>query len=243
MKNKLKLLHFIIVYPSLWLIYYVFEIVSKNISDTYSMVMNLLPALLLLIISYLFYKYCKKSIILKDSQLSIVILILFAIDQLSKITISTIFSKNNIYSFNIIPNYLSITPDLNDKGSFIASRFNINAPFVIFITLNFLILLFIFFTYRYILYKNKIDSINQLTFIFLFSGGLCSLIDKLFWGGSLDFLHIHNLFIADIKDIFITLGLCNFIIYNINSDYQIKIKDLMKFIINFLKFKGDKHES
>ncbi len=71
---------------------------------------------------------------------------------------------------------------------------------------------------------------NQLTFILLFSGGLCSLIDKIFWGGSLDFLHIHNLFIADIKDIFITIGLGSFIMSSIISDYQIEMKDLINFI-------------
>lgn len=235
MNKKLKLIHFLMVYPSLWLVYYIFELISKNISNTYSIVMNLLPALLLLVISCLFYMYYKKSIILKNVHLIISIIVLFAIDQLSKIIISAIFSGNNINSINLIPNYLSITPDLNDKGSFIASRFDINAPFIIFIALNFLILLFIFFIYKYISYKEQLNSMNQLTFILLFSGGLCSLIDKIFWGGSLDFLHIHNLFIADIKDIFITIGLGSFIMSSIISDYQIEMKDLINFIFKNIK--------
>ena len=234
MNKKLKLIHFLMVYPSLWLVYYMFELISKNISDTYSIIMNLLPALLLLVISYLFYMYYKKSVILNNTYLAITISVLFSIDQLSKLTISAIFDENNINSINLIPNYLSITPDLNDKGSFIASRFNINAPFIIFIALNFLIILFIFFIYKYISYKKQLNSMNQLTFILLFSGGLCSLIDKIFWGGSLDFLHIHNLFIADIKDIFITIGLGSFIMSSIISDYQIEMKDLINFI--FKKF-------
>ncbi len=131
MNKKLKLIHFLMVYPSLWLVYYMFELISKNISDTYSIIMNLLPALLLLVISYLFYMYYKKSVILNNTYLAITISVLFSIDQLSKLTISAIFDENNINSINLIPNYLSITPDLNDKGSFIASRFNINAPFII----------------------------------------------------------------------------------------------------------------
>ena len=110
MNKKLKLIHFLMVYPSLWLVYYMFELISKNISDTYSIIMNLLPALLLLVISYLFYMYYKKSVILNNTYLAITISVLFSIDQLSKLTISAIFDENNINSINLIPNYLSITP-------------------------------------------------------------------------------------------------------------------------------------
>ena len=38
------------------------------------------------------------------------------------------------------------------------------------------------------------------------SGCLCSLIDKLFWGGSLDFLQIPTLFIFDLKDCYLTVA-------------------------------------
>ena len=54
-------------------------------------------------------------------------------------------------------------------------------------------------------------------FIFMFSGGLCSLIDKVFYGGSLDFIGIGDLFIADIKDIYINLGILFFIALMLNS--------------------------
>ena len=44
-----------------------------------------------------------------------------------------------------------------------------------------------------------------MSFLFILSGALCSLIDKIFYGGSLDFIGISNLFIADIKDLYISL--------------------------------------
>ena len=56
-------------------------------------------------------------------------------------------------------------------------------------------------------------------FLFIFSGSLCSLIDKIFYGGSLDFIGISNLFIADIKDIYINLGILFFIISIVISGY------------------------
>ena len=195
----------------------------------YSMIMNLIPALLLCIISYLFYIYYEKSIFLKTKGLIFSISSLFLTDQISKIIVSSIFKSKNITTLKVIPNYFSITPYINDKGSFVASRFNINAPFIIFTIFNFLILLLIFWIYRFKLHKKQISSIEQISFIFLFSGGLCSLIDKIFWGGSLDFLHINNLFIADVKDIFITLGLASFILSSIISDDQINLKEFLNF--------------
>lgn len=229
MINKLKLRHFIVVYPSLWIIYCIFELMSGNIKNLYSIVMNLIPALLLCIISYLFYLYYKKSIFLKTKGLIFSVSSLFLIDQISKIVVSSIFKAKNISTFKVIPNYFYITPYINDKGSFVASRFNIDAPFIIFTIFNFLILLLIFWIYKFKLHKKQINSIEQISFIFLFSGGLCSFIDKVFWGGSLDFLHVNNLFIADIKDIFITLGLASFILSSIISNDQINLKEFLNF--------------
>ena len=52
---------------------------------------------------------------------------------------------------------------------------------------------------------------SDMCFVFMFSGALCSLIDKVFYGGSLDFIGIGDLFVADIKDIYINLGILFFI--------------------------------
>lgn len=235
MKKNLKLSHFIMVYPSLWLLYCLFEIIAGKISTPYEIFMNLIPAFLLILISLLFFWYYKKSIILKKFSISVIIFALFLVDQFSKIIVATVFKKNNLTSLSVIKNYFSITPYINDQGSFIASRFDINAPFILFTILNCLILVLIFFVYRFKLQKKQINSIEQLTFIFLFSGGLCSLIDKLFWGGSLDFLQIHNLFIADIKDIFITFGLGSFVLCNLTSDDQIDLKEFFNFIFKSQK--------
>ena len=238
MVKKLKLTHFLIIYPSLWIAYCLFEFILGRIPiNMYYILMNLIPAILLLIIAYGFFLYYKNSIVLSKIKLYIVIGILFIVDQGAKIAISVIFHEKNIKSINVIKDYFSITPYINDQGSFIASRFNINAPFVLFTVFNFVILSLIYFLYKYRSYKTKITSLEQLTYVFLFSGGLCSLIDKIFWGGSLDFLQIHNLFIADIKDIYITFGLGCFILLTFISDEQTDFKDFFDFILRSLKLK------
>ena len=81
----------------------------------------------------------------------------------------------------------------------------------------------------------------RICFLFILSGALCSLIDKIFYGGSLDFIGISNLFIADIKDLYINLGLFFFIvlIYKedfLNDDNNTTFKDDLKSIKRFLVF-------
>jgi signal peptidase II len=82
------------------------------------------------------------------------------------------------------------------------------------------------------------------------TGSTSSLIDKTFYGGSLDFIEINNLFVADFKDIYINLAIFTFIIIIYNSDNNkfendiIEIKRFIKFIItdikiNILKIKKD----
>ena len=56
-------------------------------------------------------------------------------------------------------------------------------------------------------------------FIFVTCGAICSLIDKVFYGGSLDFIGISNLFIADIKDLYINLGILFFALTMFNNGY------------------------
>ena len=70
----------------------------------------------------------------------------------------------------------------------------------------------LFLKYIDINLKMEIKIFGQICVLFfIVAGALCSLIDKVFYGGSLDFIGISNLFIADIKDIYINLGLLFFI--------------------------------
>ena len=82
---------------------------------------------------------------------------------------------------------------------------------------------------------------QQLLIIYIYStGALCSFTDKVFYGGSLDFIGISDLFIADPKDIYINLGLLFFIMSCYKSGFfseeDTSLKDDMKAIKNFLKF-------
>ncbi len=60
---------------------------------------------------------------------------------------------------------------------------------------------------------------SDMCIVFIMACALFSLIDKVFYGGSLDFIGISNLFIADFKDIYINLSILFFILCIYSNDY------------------------
>lgn len=159
--------------------------------------------------------------------------LLVLIDQTVKIVISKVFMK---CEFDIIAKVLRFNPELNTRLSYAGNFFELlSSPFVT-ILLN-VFALFLFFS-GYMLYQAKRAHISfwvKIIMIFGISGCLCSLIDKLFWGGSLDFLQIPNFFIFDLKDCYITMVGIPFVILGISHSQEISVKEYLSFCWN--KFK------
>ena len=214
--NKGKLL-IIGTLPGMWIIYFLFELISGNLTNTYEILMNLSISILFLgvgYILYLLYKKYKTGLSFKTLWLSFIILML--IDQGSKLIIKLFFFDNR---FEIIPNFLSFHPIINTQGSWLNVRFNTGINFGTLIILNIIAMFFFIEFYRYFTQNFYKDFWTDLCFIFIISGCLCSLIDKIFYGGSLDFIAISNLFIADIKDIYINIAIFNFILASYFSGF------------------------
>ena len=55
------------------------------------------------------------------------------------------------------------------------------------------------------------------------------MIDKLFWGGSLDFLQIPTLFIFDLKDCYLTVAEVIFVVIGILHSREISVKEYLHF--------------
>jgi signal peptidase II len=138
------------------------------------------------------------------------------IDQGIKVIIKHYFFKTNIV---IINEMLSFNPLINTEGSWLNARFGTSVSFPILIFVNVIALFLLLEIYRYLTFNSKSTFLGDCAFMFLFSGALCSLIDKVFYGGSLDFIGISNLFVADIKDIYINLGLYFFILATYSTGY------------------------
>lgn len=202
--NKQKLLT-IGILPLMWILYFIFEIVTGRVTDFDTVLGNVFLIVLFTLVGLLIYFITQKfQAGLSKKALIFLFFITFLIDQGIKLIIK-LFFFNDYYSF--FKGFLSFHPIINTKGSWLNARFGAGISFPALILLN-IIALFIFLeVYRYYRAKGKHDIYSDLAIIFIFTGALCSLIDKVFYGGSLDFIGISNLFIADIKDIYINLGI------------------------------------
>lgn len=244
--NKGKLL-IIGTLPAMWGIYFLFELISGNLTDTYSIIMNLSLSILFLCIGYILYKiYTKHKNGINKKNLFILFGLLMFFDQGSKLIIKLFFFDNK---FEIIPKFLSFHPIINTQGSWLNVRFNTGINFTSLIILNSIAIFFFIEFYRYYRYRGNKDFWSDLCFIFILSGCICSLIDKIFYGGSLDFIGISNLFIADLKDIYINIAIFSFILASYFNGFLTndenttlkedlgEIKKFFKFILNDLKIK------
>lgn len=77
-------------------------------------------------------------------------------------------------------------------------------------------------------------------YAFIFSGAMCSLIDKIFWNGSLDYILVNGFFTFDLKDvyinIFIGLLILSLLLKNkvLNQIDDNIVKDFTKYILRKL---------
>lgn len=161
--------------------------------------------------------------------------LLVLIDQMVKIVISKVFMK---YEFDIIAKVLRFNPELNTRLSYAGNFFELlSSPFVT-ILLN-VFVLFLFLS-GYMLYQAKRAHTSfwvKMIMICGISGCLCSLIDKVFWGGSLDFLQIPTLFIFDLKDCYLTVAEVIFVVIGILNSKEISVKSIYIFVVTNLACK------
>lgn len=235
--NKDKILT-IGILPCMWFIYFLFEILSGRVNDLYTLILNFSLIIVFAFVGLIIYN-CNSKIPngLSSKKLLLMFIILMLLDQGLKIIIKINFFHTY---FEIIPNFLFFNPIINSQGSWLNARFNINIGFSLLILINAISLILFIEIYRYLKFKIKKNFWIDMCFLFIFSGALCSFIDKVFYGGSLDFIGISNLFIADLKDIYINLGLLFFIMscYKTGffSEDNTTLKDYINCIKDFFKF-------
>lgn len=236
--NKENLLT-IATLPAMWILHFLFELISGNIDGTYDIAMNIILTIVFFAFGYLLhilYKHFKNGF--KTKTLLIIFALLMLLDQGSKIIIKLFFFEDR---FDIIPKFLSFHPIINTKGSWLNVRFGTGIGFPALIAFNIIaIFLFIEF-YRYYTKLGNKSFWSDICFLTITVGCICSLIDKVFYGGSLDFIGISTLFIADIKDIYINLAIFTFILtayYSgfLTSEEDSTFKDDINSVKLFFKF-------
>lgn len=236
--NKLQIIT-ISILPIMWLIYFAFELFSGRLKDALSIISNLSLVFLFALIGYIIYYLGDKySSGLNFKVMFKIFTIFMLIDQGLKIIIKFFFFDTY---FEIIPDFLSFQPIINTHGSWLNARFGFDIGFPMLILTNFIALFLFIEVYRYSIHKGYKSFDTDMCLLFLLSGALCSFIDKVFYGGSLDFIGISNLFIADIKDCYINIGILFFIlaIYKsgyLSNDEDTSLKDDLESLKRFCRF-------
>ncbi len=193
------------IFLSEWMVYLIFELFMGRFTHWSVLLVNLLPFIFFYLIAILMSMLSKKTHELTLLQVTIWVITLIACDHLVKFVIRSFIASGR--QIPLLGNWLFISNVLNEHGSFVTSRFDLNWNMAWMIGFNIIILFFLIQGFNYYLLKHGQRGWINLTRILLLAGAGSSLIDKLFFGGSLDFLGLDGLFVADLKDFYLTIGI------------------------------------
>lgn len=171
----------------------------------------------------------------RSYKILITVLIMTLLDQIIKLIIHFNFMDKN---FDILFHFIGFEPYLNVKYSWINTLGDFGISRLSHILIVVFILIIAIIAYDMFAFYKIRDTITYIFFCFLFAGALCSLIDKLFWGGSLDYIRLDGLFIFDLKDVYATV--CEIIIVimliiNYRGIRTRKLKELLMDIKTYFK--------
>jgi signal peptidase II len=162
------------------------------------------------------------------------VLLLTAADQIIKIIVKNYYGVTT----PIIEKILYFMPKLNNKYSWINYLFDLGLGKAAHIVIAGVLLFIAYFGFEYYYMKKGQNNIMCLLEAFLVSGAVCSLIDKIFWNGSLDYIFLKGFFVFDLKDCYITIfEITAFIMIakNWKSISKISGKELLMSYFGFVK--------
>lgn len=127
--------------------------------------------------------------------------ILIIIDMLIKLIIDSYFME---YEF-IVNNLIGFKPYLNlTQLSIFNNELSLGVSTGALIVLNIMLIPAIPLAFRWVIKGNELDDSINISEDLLLAGAVCSLLDKIFWGGSLDYIYLLNRWIIDLKDIYLS---------------------------------------
>ena len=103
-------------------------------------------------------------------------------------------------------NGIGFTPYLNrDQLSLFNHEFSMSLGIITLIIINIFSLAILVFIYQFFKKREYTNVYYEITFLFIFSGTLCSLIDKIVYKGSIDYMLLGG-HIYDIKDVYLFIA-------------------------------------
>lgn len=182
-------------------------------------------------------RWCRIKMKTQNKKTYISVFILVAIDQIIKIIINNKFFDKK---FPILPPLLYFKPMFNRDYSWFNSMLQLGVGKYIHILIVVIMSILIYQLYQYLNKQFGNNKIINIMYAFIFSGAICSLIDKVFWNGSLDYISLNVFFTFDLKDVYInvfiglvilSLILKNKVLSQIDDDI---VKDFTKYVLRKL---------
>lgn len=171
---------------------------------------------------------------MKISKDFIIVSLLVVLDQIIKVYIYLNHLDKNV---DIIKNILAFYPKFNKDYSWVNSLFQFGIGLVPHIIFSCLVLLAVMLFYDFLKTKKKMDKMMHAAFLLIISGAVCSLTDKVVWGGSLDYMYLKGFFIFDLKDVYVGAFEVLIIITAVRKLKNVDEKKLVKEFAGFLKEK------
>ncbi|MDD6083390.1 MAG: signal peptidase II [Oscillospiraceae bacterium] len=194
----------------LWFLIFPIIIISFRIQNIYSYEDGL-SNLLFLIVNFLFSVVIYNVFLIPkinsktDKRVGMfVISFLVIFDQLIKIIIYN-FDINNIY---LIGDLLSVTQRKNIHQIGILNHFNINLQNNVIVLVKVVTLIIALILWRLSAKKFIKDRGNfNKCFILLISSALCTILDSVIWGYTLDYILFKHVFCYDLKDFYVNTAI------------------------------------
>jgi signal peptidase II len=145
------------------------------------------------------------------SRISVIFFILVGLDQLSKILITSALDEGA--SISLLP-FLDFTLIFNTGIAF--SLFDDNGVWGRWF-LVVLVALVLIYLAKILLKEKNLSSHESLALVLIFCGGVGNLIDRIFLGYVVDFIHVfyqnYSFYIFNFADSYITIGVTLYLIY------------------------------
>jgi signal peptidase II len=159
--------------------------------------------------------------------------ILIIIEQTIKIVISNHYFNEH---FPILSPFLNFSPMFNKDYSWFNSMFQLGVSKWIHVAIVCVMIAAVLLFYQYIRKNLCNNRTVNMMFAFLFSGTFCSLIDKLFWNGSLDYINVKGFFTFDLKDVYIDIFIGLLLIQIVFKTKTMVAINKNGFMKNFMKY-------
>ena len=172
---------------------------------------------------------------IKNKAIWIITILLIFIEQGIKIIIYNNYMNN---SFPIMKPWLYFEPMFNVDYSWINSMLQLGVGKYVHIFIVLVMIAFILIFYKFLSSHVENTLLIDTTFGFIIAGAFCSLIDKVFWNGSLDFIYVKGFFTFDLKDVYINvfIGLVILMcIFNYKGLRKVDDGEVMKAFFKFIK--------